>query len=79
MFRKTKKAYYFNLNVKDVVDNKKFRKTKKCFFSDKSNNFQNISLIENDNLLTDDFEIPETFKKYFQNLAPNLALKIPSN
>ena len=79
LFRKTKKAYYSNLNVKDVVDNKKFWKTIKSFFSDKSNNFENISLIENGNLLTDDFEIAETFNKYFQNLVPNLALKIPSN
>ena len=30
-------------------------------------------------MLTDDFEIAETFNKYFQNLVPNLALKIPSN
>ena len=78
LLRKTKKAYYSNLNVKDVVDNKKFWKTIKSFFSDKSNNFENISLIENGNLLTDDFEIAETFNKYFQNLVPNLDLKVPS-
>ena len=79
LLRKTKKAYYSNLNVKDVVDNKKFWKTIKSFFSDKSNNFENISLIENSNLLTNDFEIAETFNKYFQNLVPNLALQVPSN
>ena len=79
LLRKTKKAYYSILNVKDVVDNKKFWKTIKSFLFDKSNNFENIFLIENDNLLTDDFEIAETFNKYFQNLVPNLALKIPSN
>ena len=73
--RKTKKAYYLNLNVKDVVDNKKFWKTIKNFFSGKSNNSENISLIENGNLLTDDFEIAETFNKYFQTLD----LKVPSN
>ena len=28
LLRKTKRAYYSNLNVKDVVDNKKFWKTK---------------------------------------------------
>ena len=78
LLRKTKKAYYSNLNVKDIVDNKKFRKTVKSFFSDKSNNFENIFLIENSNLLTDDFEIAETFNKYFQNLVPNLDLKVPS-
>ena len=79
LLRKTKKAYYSILNVKDVVDNKKFWKTIKSFLFDKSNNFENIFLIENDNLLTDDFEIAEIFSKYFQNLVPNLALKIPNN
>ena len=50
-------------------------------FSDKSNNFEsnNISLIENGKLLNDDFEIAETFSNYFQNLVPNLDLKIPNN
>ena len=67
LLRKTKKAYYSNLNAKDVV------------FSDISNNFENIFLIENSNLLTDDLEIAETFKNYFQNLVATLALKIPSN
>ena len=79
LLRKTKKAYYSNLNVKDLVDNKNFWKTIKSFFSDKSNKFKNISLLENGNLLTDDFEIAKTINKYFQNLVPNLALKIPSN
>ena len=72
LLRKTKKTYYLNLNVKDVVDNK-FWKTK-SFFSDKSDNFENISLIEKANLLTNDSEIAETFNKYFQNLVPNLDL-----
>ena len=78
LLRKTKKAYYLNLNVNDIVDNKKFWKTVKSFFFDKSNNFENISLIENGNLLTDDFEIAEIFNKYFQNLVPNLNLRVPS-
>ena len=78
LLRKTKKAYYSNLNVKYIVDNKKFWKTVKSFFSNKSNNFENISLIENGNLLTDDLEIAETFNKYFQNLELNLNLKVPS-
>ena len=48
------------------------------FYSDKSNNFESITLTENGNLLTDDFKFAETFNKYFQNLMPNLDLKVPS-
>ena len=79
LLRKTKKAYYTNVNVKDIVDNKKLWETVKIFFSDKSNNFENISFTENGSLLTDGFEIAGTFNKYFQNLVPNLDLKLPSN
>ena len=59
----TKRAYYSHLNVKDVVDNKKFWKTTKSFFSDKSSNSENKSLMKNGNLLNDDFEIAEIFSK----------------
>ena len=67
------------MNVKGVVDNKNVWKTTKGLFSDKRSNFQNLSLIENGNLLTNDFENAETFNKNFQNLVPNLDLKVPSN
>ena len=56
-----------------------FWKKVKSFFSNKSNNFENISLIEKGKLLSDDFEIAETFNNYFQNLVPNLDLKVPTN
>ena len=68
-----------NLHVKNMVDNNTFWKTVKSFFSNKSSNFENISLIENSKLLTNDFEIVETFNKHFQNLVPNLDLKVTNN
>ena len=76
--KENQKSIPFESEQKDIVYNKKFWKTVKSFFSDKSNNFENISLIENDNLLTDDFEIAETFSKHSQNLVPNLDLKVPT-
>ena len=65
LLRNIKKAYCSNLNVKIILDNKKFWKTVKSFFFDKSNNFENISLIENSKLLTDDFEIAEILTNVF--------------
>ena len=64
--RKTKKANYSNLNVKDMVDNKKYWKTVNRFLSDKSNNFENISLIENGNLLTDNLKLLKLLTNIFQ-------------
>ena len=37
LLRKSKRNYYSNLNVKDITDNKKFWKTIKPLFSDKTN------------------------------------------
>ena len=56
-----------------------FWKTVKIFFFYKSNNFKDISLIEVSRLLTDDFEIAKNLNKSFQNLVPNLDLKVPNN
>ena len=56
-----------------------FWKTVKSFFFYKSNNFKDISLTEVSRLLTDDFEIAKTLNKSFQNLVPNLDLKVPNN
>ena len=58
LLSKTKKAYYSNLNVKDVVD--KLWKTKVSPLINQT--ILKISLIENGNLLTDDFETAETFQ-----------------
>ena len=66
-------------SIKNIEENKKLWKTTKSFFSNESNNFKNISLIENGKHVTDDFKIEETFNKYFQNLVPNLDLKVPSD
>ena len=56
LLRKTKKQYYSTLNVKNIVDNKKFWKTVKMYFSDKSNNFEKIFLIEQERVITSDSE-----------------------
>ena len=60
--RKTKKKeYYSNLEVSKVAGNKKFWKTVKNFFSDKSNNFGTINLVENNIVISDDQRIAHVF------------------
>ena len=49
------------------------------FFSVKPNNFENISLIENSKLFTDDLKLLKLLTKCFQNLVPNLDLKAPNS
>ena len=47
LLRKTKKQYFENINIKDINDNKKFRKTTKPFFRNKVLNTSKLMLIEN--------------------------------
>ena len=46
LIRKGKKEYYGNLDVKAITDNKKFWKTVKPLFSDKSKSKRTITLAE---------------------------------
>ena len=52
LFRKTKKEYFENINIKDINYNKKFWKTIKPYFSNKGLNINKLMLIENNNLIS---------------------------
>ena len=56
-----------------------FWKTVKLSFSDKSNNFESITLVENDNIVSDDNEVANIFNEDFSNLVEDLNLNIPEN
>lgn len=51
---KSKRKYYSNVEVSKVADNKKFWKTVNNFFSDRSNNFETITLVGNNIVISDD-------------------------
>ena len=56
-----------------------FWKTVKLSFSDRSNNFESITLVENDNIVSDDNEVANIFNEDFSNLVEDLNLNIPEN
>ena len=60
------------MNIKDIIDSKKFWKTVNPLISDKCNVSNKINLVENDNIVSDDYEIPDTFKIFFENAVKNL-------
>ena len=67
------------MNSKCVVDNKKFWKTVKSVFSDKTNNFESITLVDNNSIVSDNNEVANIFNKYFNNLVEGLNLHVPEN
>ena len=75
--RKTKKAYFEKLNIKEIGDNKTFWETVRPYFSDKDNKSSKITLLENDIVIADEKRVAELMNKYFINITKNLNLKAP--
>ena len=71
--KRVKKAYYSNIDVRKVNDNKKFWDTIKPFFSDKNISKKYISLIEKDTIITDDSSLADTFNSYFSSITNNIS------
>ena len=75
LIRKSKKEYYGSLDAKDITDNKKFRKTVKPLFSDKSKSSRTITLAEDKKTESNHKEIADIFNNYFANVVT--CLEIP--
>ena len=75
LLKKTKKNHYNSFNEKDVSDNKTFWKTVKPFLSDKIVSKEQILLVENDEIISEDSKIAESLNFFFSNIVKNL--KIP--
>ena len=71
-----KKAHYSNLSIKDVNDNKKFWKIVKPLFSEKVNTNENITLVENNNIISSEIEIAEKLNAFFSNIVKELNIKV---
>ena len=74
LFRKEKRNYYNNLDISLVTDNKKFWKTVKPFFSEKSQSQNKIVLTEGERIISDDFEVAETMNEFFVTVTDSLGI-----
>ena len=66
LIRKKKSRYFSNLNIKNVTENKKFWKTIKPCFSNKSKNSERIVLTENDKIVMEDGKVALKYNMFFQ-------------
>ena len=73
LVRSAKKAYYSNLSIND---NKKFWKMVKPLFSEKVNTNENITLVENNNIISSETEIAEKLNTFFSNIVKELNIKV---
>ena len=74
MVRKAKKNYFNNLNVRNITDNKQFWNTVKPFFSSKVGDNEIVTLIDRGKIVSEDREVAETFKSYFETIVENLGI-----
>ena len=65
LYKIERKNYYELLDIKDLTDNRKFWNTVKPLFSTKSKGHNNITLIDNNNLVTSDNEVAEILNRHF--------------
>ena len=75
VLRNSKQQYFNNLNSKSITGTRKFWKTMKPLFANKSKTSNTIIIQENNRIIKDNSKISHTLNKYFTNLTKTLKLK----
>ena len=76
LIRSVKKAHYSNISIKDVNDNKKIWKIVKTRSSEKVTTNENITLADNNNIISSEIEIDENLNAFFSNIVKQLNIKV---
>ena len=74
LLRKTKKDYYRNLDPKKVADNRRFWRTVKPFFSNKSIENEKIISVEKEEILTNNSSVAKVLNNFFSNIVKTLRI-----
>ena len=75
LFRKEKKLYYNNLSVDLLTDNRKLWKAVTSLFSEKYFCTNKITLLEGDEIISEDAEVARRFNNYFSKVVDNLNIE----
>ena len=75
LLRREKKKYYANLDLNKITDNKTFWKHMKPLFSEKNNSTKHITLIEGNDILSNDMEVAEIMNDFFANSITHLRIR----
>ena len=72
LLRKVKKEYFANLIEKNITDNRTFWQTVDPFLSEKNKSREKITLVKNEEIISDDVKVANTLNKCFSNVIQNL-------
>ena len=78
LYKKERKEFYSQLDIKNITDNKLFWKTMKPFLSDKCTYASQVSLVHN-NIISDDQELADIFNNFFEQAVDNLEYQNDHN
>ena len=71
ILKKSKRTYSESLDVKFVKDNKKVWRKISPLFSNKLKSKENITLVENDEIISSDIKVAKTFQNSFSSIVKN--------
>ena len=74
LYKRERRKYFNNLNLKNIVDNKIFWKTMKPFLSNKGDFHNKIILIENDEIISDNKEVAQKLNNFFEPAEKSLGI-----
>ena len=75
LYKRERKKYYSNLDVREISDNKKVWDTMKPFFSDKNSSRQITNIMTNEKIITEDVEIGQNMNNFFSNSVKSLGIQ----
>ena len=79
LWRKERKEerskYYESVDMKNVLDSKKFWKTTGPFLSDENTVFSQINIEKNNRIISDDFVLSEEFSTFFEGAVRSLSVE----
>ena len=75
LYKKERKKYCKRLDLNNAIDKKKFWKTIKLFLSDKVTTFPQIRFAENDEIISDESKVANSFSNFFENAIHSLGIK----
>ena len=74
LYKKERKKYYSNLDIKNITDNKKFWQTVKPLFTDKGSKNQNITLVKDNCIISNDQDVSESLNNFFKSAVDSLNI-----
>ena len=75
LLRKEKKEYFAKLYEKDITDNRKFWHTVKPFLSDKVKSRETTTLVNKENIESNENDVAKTFNDFSSNIVKNLKIQ----